>query len=82
MTTSPIVWTKSYQSWLWNLKPGDIVQVNTSDLPPFDVTVVGVSAKRITTTSCASNHYTFPRRSPFLTSAGRKVWISQKTLDI
>lgn len=23
-----ITWTKHYQMWLWNLKPGDIVYVN------------------------------------------------------
>jgi hypothetical protein len=69
-----ITWTKHYQMWLWNLKPGDIVYVNqnTRELAQ----VVAVTDKRVVVTTPTHRSYALPRHSSHHTLYGQKVWIS------
>lgn len=69
-----ITWTKHYQMWLWNLKPGDIVYVNQNVRELAQV--VAVTDKRAVVTTPTHRSYALPRRSSHHTLYGQKVWIS------
>ena len=71
-----ITWTKHYQMWLWNLKPGDIAYVNQAERGPMVAQVVAVTDKRVVVTTPTHRSYALPRRSSHHTLYGQKVWIS------
>lgn len=71
-----ITWTKHYQMWLRNLKPGDIVDVNQADRGSIIAQVVAVTDKRVVVTTPTHRSYALPRRSSHHTLRGKKIWIS------